>query len=168
MNLNKQFNPYRKPLDFEIEDCDGNVVEFRIGAMKASDGVDVAMILGKVLGPFVLAVAGGKTTEEILKDPNAVVSIVNVIQSLHNHKKDFDKIVDKFCSLTHVKIQNSDNQFNWVKMTGVGHAGANSFEELFEGRYDVLVKWFGKVLEHNFKSFFGSMKSVKASEDLAQ
>jgi len=135
----------------------GSTIELASAPLPASQAIRVQFKLQKILGPAVLALAGGYTNiAELLKDERVMFSLIRTLQDIDTYENEIMDLIAKFCDRT----QYSFDGDNWKILGKPGTNGQNSFDEVFLGMFDVAYQWLFWNLELNFKDFLESLKNV--------
>lgn len=154
---------YRKEQYKELVGQSGDVLYVGCGPLGASDALKLQMKLQRILGPAILALAGGKTSiKELMNDKQASFAIINTLKEMDIYESDILNIIGKFCE----KTQYSFDGETWIKKMGApGTPGQNNFDNVFLGNLDIMFQWLFFHLQINFKNFLESMKHVSVDVD---
>jgi hypothetical protein len=153
---------FRKEKMRVFEGQSGDTLYFGCAPVGAFDALKIQFKLQKLLGPAILAIAGGYSSiADLLKDSSAMVSLIRTLQELDLYDADIANIIGKFAE----KTQFSYDGNHWMVMQKPGQVSKTSFDEVFLGNHDLIYKWLMFHLEINFKGFLDSLKSASSASD---
>lgn len=108
-------------------------VDFEVFALGAWEGQELLVKLGGVLGPA-------------LSSESSAQAIAQLAMSLS--PADLKSITTKLADNTHVKMGSGYDKLS------------SSYDVVFSGRYELMLKWLAFALEVNFGSFLGGIQGV--------